>query len=110
MAFDENLAARIRTYLGKRAGLSEKKKMFGGIAFLIKGNMCCGIHRDALIVRLDPAATERALAEPHTRVFDLTGRPMKGWLLVDPKGLATATQLGGWVDRASKYAASLPAK
>jgi TfoX/Sxy family transcriptional regulator of competence genes len=109
MAFDEQLAGRIRTHLGKRPGLSEKK-MFGGIAFLMKGNMCCGVHRDALIVRLDPADTDRALAEPHTRVFDLTGRPMKGWILVDSKGLATAAQLGTWVDRAAKYAGSLPAK
>jgi hypothetical protein len=109
MAFDEKLAARIRTHLGKRTGLVEKK-MFGGIAFLLNGNMCCGVHRDSLIVRLDPAETDRALSEPHTRVFDLTGRPMKGWLLVEPKGLATDAQLGTWVDRAGKYAKSLPAK
>jgi TfoX/Sxy family transcriptional regulator of competence genes len=109
MAFDEQLAARIRAHLGKRTGLAEKK-MFGGIGFLMKGKMCVGVHRDALIVRLDPAATDRALAEPHTRVFDLTGRPMKGWILVEPQGLATAAQLGKWVDRAAKYAASLPAK
>src|SRR5262245_10969704 len=109
MAFDEKLAARIRTHLGKRTGLVEKK-MFGGIAFLLKGNMCCGVHRDSLIARLDPAETDRALAEPHTRVFDLTGRPMKGWILVEPAGLGTDTQLGSWVDRARKYAGSLPAK
>jgi TfoX/Sxy family transcriptional regulator of competence genes len=109
MAFDEKLAARIRTHLGKRPGLLEKK-MFGGIAFLLRGNMCCGVHRDSLIVRLDPAETDRALSEPHTRVFDLTGRPMKGWILVEAKGLATAAQLGTWVDRATKYAGALPAK
>jgi TfoX/Sxy family transcriptional regulator of competence genes len=109
MPFDEKLAARIRSHLGKGTGLVEKK-MFGGIAFLVKGNMCCGVHRDALIVRLDPTETDRALSEPHTRVFDLTGRPMKGWILVDPKGLGTAAQLGTWVDRAAKYAGSLPAK
>jgi hypothetical protein len=109
MAFDEKLAARIRALLGKRKGLVEKR-MFGGIAFLLQGNMCCGVHRDALIVRLDPADTEQALTEPHARVFDLTGRPMKGWILVDPPGLATEAQLGKWVSRASKYAAALPAK
>jgi len=109
MAFDEKLAARARTHLGKRPGLVEKK-MFGGIAFLLKGNMCCGVHRDSLIVRLDPADTSSALSEPHTRVFDLTGRPMKGWILVDPAGLSTAAQLGKWIDRASRYAGSLPAK
>jgi len=109
MAFDERLAERIRTHLGKCPGLVEKK-MFGGTAFLMNGNMCCGIHRDALIVRLDPTDTDRALAEPHTRVFDLTGRPMKGWILVDPKGVATGAQLGKWIDRAAKYASALPAK
>jgi hypothetical protein len=109
MAFDENLAARIRTQLGKRKGLIEKK-MFGGIAFLLKGNMCCGVHRDALIVRLDPANADRALSRPHARVFDLTGRPMKGWVLVEPGGLETASQLAEWVDQAAKYAGSLPAK
>jgi len=109
MAFDERLAERIRTHLGTRSGLAEKK-MFGGIAFLLKGNMCCGVHRDALMLRLDPAETDRALAEPHTRVFDLTGRPMKGWILVDAEGLATGRQLGKWIDRAAKYVGSLPAK
>lgn len=109
MAFDSALAERVRKRLGKRAGLTEKK-MFGGIAFLLKGNMCCGVHREALIVRLDPGETDRALAEPHARVFDLTGRPMKGWILVEPKGLATDAELGRWIDRAAKYAGSLPAK
>ena len=109
MAFDEKLATRIRTHLGKRTGLVEKK-MFGGIAFLLNGNMCCGIHRDSLIVRLDPRETEGALSEQHTRVFDLTGRPMKGWILVEPPGLSTEARLGKWVARASKYAGSFPAK
>lgn len=109
MAFDEQLAERIRTQLGKRPGLAEKR-MFGGIGFLLHGNMCCGVHREALIVRLDPAETDRALAGPHTRVFDMSGRPMKGWLLVDAEGLATSKQLGTWVERAVKYAGSLPAK
>lgn len=109
MAFDETLARRIRTRLGKRRGLSEKK-MFGGLAFLLNGNMCCGVHQNWLIVRLDPDATEQALARPHARVFDLTGRPMKGWILVDPGGVKTDQNLGGWVDIATKYAGSLPKK
>jgi TfoX/Sxy family transcriptional regulator of competence genes len=109
MAFDEKLAARIRTHLGRRSGLVEKK-MFGGTAFLLNGNMCCGVHRDSLIVRLNPAETEHALSKPHTRVFDLTGRPMKGWVLVESEGLVTGGQLGTWVDRAAKYAGALPAK
>src|SRR5439155_17714296 len=83
MAFDEKLAGRIRLSLGKRKGLKEKK-MFGGIAFLLNGNMCCGVHRTEMIVRLAPEATDQALTDRHTRLFDLTGRPMKGWVLVDP--------------------------
>ena len=109
MAYDETLAARIRAHLGKRTGVGERK-MFGGITFLLQGNMCCGVYRDALIARLGPEEAGRALAEPHTRVFDLTRRPMKAWVLVEQTGLATAAQLGRWVDRAANYAGSLPPK
>ena len=109
MAFDERLAERIRGSLGKRKGIVEKK-MFGGIAFLLKGNMCVGIHKSALIVRLAPEETDQALAQPHTRCFDLTGRPMKGWVLVEPAGLKTDAKLSKWVQVAVQYAGSLPAK
>lgn len=109
MAFDEKLAERIRKRLGKRPGLLEKK-MFGGIAFLLKGNMCCGVHGPEMIVRLDPDQTDKALSERHTRLFDLTGRPMKGWILVEPKGLATEGDLAKWVGVSAKYAGSLPPK
>jgi len=109
MAFDSALAERIRKRLGKRAGLTEKK-MFGGLAFLMRGNMCCGVHGSELIVRLDPAESDRALKQPHTRLFDISGRPMKGWLLVGPGGVATDADLGRWVERAAGYAGSLPPK
>jgi TfoX/Sxy family transcriptional regulator of competence genes len=109
MAFDENLAGRIRAHLGTRTDVAERK-MFGGIIFMLQGNMCCGVHRDALIVRLGPAEAGAALREPYTRVFDLTGRPMKAWVLVDAKGLAKDAQLGKWLDRAAKWAGSLPPK
>ena len=109
MTFDATLAARIRARLGNHAGVAERK-MFGGITFMLQGNMCCGVHRDALIVRLGPEEAGRALEEPHTRVFDLTGRPMKAWVLVDPKGFATDAQLAKWLDRAAKWAGSLPPK
>lgn len=109
MAFDERLAERIRGSLGRRKGLVEKK-MFGGIAFLLNGNMCVGVHTTDLIVRLAPEETDAALAKPHTRRFDLTGRPMRGWILVEPAGLKTEAQLSKWVEVAAKYAGSVPAK
>ncbi|HEV8362636.1 MAG TPA: TfoX/Sxy family protein [Gemmatimonadaceae bacterium] len=109
MPFDAELAERLRKRLGKRKGVTEKQ-MFGGIAFLLRGNMCCGVHGDELIVRLDPAETPSALKKPHTRPFDLTGRPMQGWILVGQKGLATEVTLGEWVNTAAEYAASLPPK
>jgi hypothetical protein len=109
MAFDEKLAERIRKRLVKREGLTEKK-MFGGLAFLLNGNMCCGVHKEDMIVRLDPGQTEKALSERHARAFDLTGRPMKGWLLVAGDGLTTDAALGKWIDVATSYARSLPAK
>jgi hypothetical protein len=109
MAFDERLAERIRTALGKRRGVVEKK-MFGGVAFLLNGNMCVGVHQSALMVRLAPEETDAALAQPHTKRFDLTGRPMKGWILVEPDGVATDAKLGKWVEIAVKYAGALPKK
>src|SRR5207244_6335145 len=93
----------------KRTG-EVKKKIFVGVASLLNGNMCCGVHGAEMIVRLDPEETDKALSEHHTRLFDLTGRPMKGWILVEPKGLATDGQLGKWVAVAAKYAAFLPPK
>ena len=109
MAYDEQLADRVRKALGKRSGLAEKK-MFGGIAFLLRGNMCVGVHGNDLIARIDPATTDSALAQTNTRPFDLTGRPMKGWILVQPKGIATEAALGKWIAAATEYAGSLPKK
>jgi hypothetical protein len=109
MAFDETLAQRIRQRLGKRRGLIEKK-MFGGIGFMLGGNMACGVHGQDMIVRVDPEETDKALGEPHTRQFDLTGRPMKGWILVEPTGLGTDALLGKWVGVGAEYAESLPPK
>ena len=109
MAFDNELADRIRKQLGIRRGLTEKK-MFGGLAFLLNGNMCCGVHGQEMMVRLDPEQTDKALSERHTRIFDLSGRPMKGWVLVQPKGLTTEAALAKWIQTGVKYASSLPAK
>ena len=109
MAFDEHLAKRIHGLVVTCKGLSEKQ-MFGGLAFLLNGNMSCGIHRDELIVRIDPAATDSALSEPGTRVFDITSRPMKGWLLVNASAIKDETALAEWVRRGVDYAATLPTK
>ena len=109
MAFDDKLAERMRKLLAEQGGVVEKR-MFGGVAFLLHGNMCCGVHKDALMVRLAPEATDAALRKPHTRIFDLTGRPMKGWILVDAEGIKTAAGLRKWIDQGVAYAASLPAK
>lgn len=109
MAFDEALAARVRSALSDRDAVVEKK-MFGGLAFLLNGNMCCGVSGDELMVRLDPAQTDEAVREPHVRLFEMTGRPMKGWLLVGPGGVATDDGLRAWVGRCVEFAGSLPAK
>jgi TfoX/Sxy family transcriptional regulator of competence genes len=109
MAYDEGLATRVRDLLGDQPGLAEKK-MFGGLAFLLDGNMACGVRGHDLIVRVAAAAAEAALREPGTRPFDLTGRPMKGWLLVDADGHAEDDDLRRWVDRGLAYATSLPPK
>jgi len=109
MGFSEKLAARVRQLLGQRRPVSEKQ-MFGGLAFLLRGNMCCGVHGDELIIRLAPEETDAALAEQGARVFDLTGRAMKGWILVGSRGTATAPALRRWVRIAVGYAESLPAK
>jgi len=84
--------------------------MFGGIGFLLNGNMSVAVHKSELIVRLAPEETDAALAQAHTRRFDLTGRPMKGWILVEPSGLKTDAQLSKWVQIAARYAGSLPPK
>jgi TfoX/Sxy family transcriptional regulator of competence genes len=109
MAFDELLAARIRKRLGKRAGLTERQ-MFGGFAFLLNGNMCCGVHGSEMIIRLDPAKADDALTRPGTRRFDLTGRPMKGWVLVGQPELSEEDALDRWIALGIDYAESLPPK
>ena len=107
MAYDEKLADAVRKEIGARPGLVEKK-MFGGVAFLINGNMSVGIHKNELIVRLAPEETVDALKEPGARIFDITGRPMKGWLLIGSDG--TKKSLGAWVRKGVSYASSLPKK
>jgi hypothetical protein len=109
MAFDESLAARIRDALVRTQGVAEKK-MFGGVGFLLDGNMLVGVWKDALIARVGPGAYADALLEPHVREFDITGRPMTGWVLVDPEGTEGDDQLAGWIDRAAAFVRTLPRK
>ncbi len=106
---DEELVERIRALLKRRKGYSEKK-MFGGVCFMIGGNMCVGPWKGSLIVRLDKEHHDETQAEPHTELMDVTGRVMRGWALVEPEGIGTEEQLKSWVQRAAKFAGSLPAK
>jgi TfoX/Sxy family transcriptional regulator of competence genes len=109
MAFSEELAERIRRKLARRKNV-EEKKMFGGIGFLLNGNLLVGVWKDSLCVRLGPKQAEEALPEPHVKEFDITGRPMKGWVLVEPEGVQHDDQLKGWIQRAVKFVGKLPAK
>lgn len=109
MAFDEALAERIRQALARRKNV-EEKKMFGGIGFLLNGNMLVGVWKDSLIVRLDSEEYENALKEPHVSEFNITGRAMKGWVLVEPGGVQHDDQLRGWIQRAVKFVGKLPGK
>jgi TfoX/Sxy family transcriptional regulator of competence genes len=106
---DGVLADRVREVLSGRKGVSERK-MFGGICFMIHGNMCVGTWRGSLIVRLDKKDHDRTLAEPHTKPADITGRVMRGWALVEPAGIESDHDLEAWVKRAANYAESLPPK
>ena len=98
MAFDESLAARIRDALARRKNI-EEKKMFGCICFFLNGNALAGVWKDRLIARLGPDEGEAALREPHVRAFDITGRPMRNWVAVEPEGVEDDDQLKG-LDRA----------
>jgi TfoX/Sxy family transcriptional regulator of competence genes len=109
MAFDEGLAERIRAVLDARSDVDERK-MFGGIAFLVAGNMACGVMGDELLVRVEPADAGALESEPGARRADMAGRPMKGWLLVAPEATADDGDLERWVRRGEDFAASLPPK
>jgi hypothetical protein len=109
VAYDEQLTDRVREALAARSEVAEKK-MFGGIGFMVAGKMAVGVMEEELIVRLDPADAERALAEEGVREFDFTGRPMRGWLFVSPEAYADEEVFAGWVDAGADFASSLPAE
>jgi hypothetical protein len=109
MAFDQALAGRIRRRLARRKNI-EEKRMFGGLAFLLNGNLLVGVWKESLVVRLGKEEGEEALLEPHVKEFDITGRPMRNWVLVEPAGIEDDDQLSGWIGRAVKFVGALPAK
>ncbi len=107
MAYDTKLATRISDLLPEPL---EEKKMFGGVGFLLNGNMACGVHKESLIVRVGPEAYAEALSRPHARIFDLTGREMKGWVMVAPEGCKDDASLSKWVQMGLFFARTLPPK
>ena len=109
MAYDETLAECVRERLAGRSGINERR-MFGGLTFMLDGNMCCCVTEHGLMVRVGTDAYEDALAQPHAKVMDLTGRPMRGWVLVEPEGLASDAMLGRWVEQGAEFAGTLPPK
>jgi len=112
MAYALDLAKRMRDYLAGSGGLPglEEKKMFGGVAFLIRGNMACGVHSDFMIVRVGPENYQAALQQPFTRPFDMTGRPMAGWVEVGQQGCEKDGDLQAWIKKGVDFARSLPPK
>ena len=109
MAYDTSLAALCREQLQRQPGIVEKK-MFGGLGFLLNGNMCIGVWKDCLIIRAGLERYEAFLEEPHTRPFDITGKAMRGWLMVEPPGVAEDAALRTWVNRAVEFVGGLPPK
>ena len=109
MAFDDNLAARIRKALARRKGV-EEWKAFGGPYFMLNGHMLVGVWKDSMIVRLGLEQEEEALLEPHVRRLDMKRKPMKGWIVVEPEGVEDDDQLKDWIERAIKFVRTLPKK
>ncbi len=109
MAYDDGLAQRVREALASEAGVIEKR-MFGGLAFMVRGNMCCGVSGKDLMARVGPDAYEEALGRPFARPMDFTGRPLRGFVYVGSEGCATDEELSGWVNRCLEFVGSLPAK
>lgn len=109
MAYNLGLAQRMRETLASISGV-EEKKMFGGVGFLVQGNMACGVNGDDLIVRVGPERYQEALAQPSTRPFDMTGRPMSGWVVVASEAVSNDADLKHWVTSGVNFARTLPAK
>ena len=109
MAYSEELADRVRDFVSRKKGI-EEKTMFGGVGFLLNGNMLVGVWKEFLIVRLGPEEGQKALKEKFVIPFDITGKPMKGWAMVIPDGVEEDGQLKKWIQRAMKFVEKMPAK
>ena len=109
MGYDELRAERVRKILTLERGISERQ-MFGGVGFMLDGNMCCGVNQADLIVRVGPDFYEASLSEPHVKLFDMIGRPMRGWVVVESGGITKQEQLETWVGKGVRFARTLPPK
>lgn len=109
MPYNKDIEARINPFISGWKNIL-KKNMFGGVCYLLKGNMFCGIYKDSLILRLGEEGAEGALTLPTVNPFDITGKPMKGWVMVEPAGFQTDEDLRGWLTKARKFASRLPPK
>ena len=109
MAYNEVLDGRIKKMVSKWKNTTNKK-LFGGVCHLINGNMFCGVLKDSLILRLGVETSRKAMATKHVREFDITGKPMKGWVMVAEKGYKNDKDLKGWLEKAKKFAKTLPVK
>lgn len=109
MAYSQALAERVRQTLRTHRAVTEKK-LFGGVGFMLNGNLLVCVWQQSLIVRLGPEEADAALKQEHVREFDVTGRPMKGWIMVEPDGLDSDKQLVEWIDKALAFVESLPPK
>ena len=109
MAFDEGVAERLREVFANRKDVVEKK-MFGGLAFMVSGHMCCGVVNDTLMARVGPDLYDVALKKPHARKMDFTGKPLKGFVYVAPQGFESDEDLLDWVELCVKFVTTLPPK
>jgi TfoX/Sxy family transcriptional regulator of competence genes len=107
MTFNEITASRIRSAMQGTPGVSERA-MFGGVSFMLEGNMCCGVIEDNLVVRVGPKDYEAALQEPHARPMDFTGRPLRGFVYVERAGYEEPSALHHWIERGIEFARTLP--
>jgi TfoX/Sxy family transcriptional regulator of competence genes len=109
MAFNEQLNERINLILGGKENIT-CKKMFGGIGYLLNGNMVCGVYKDDLILRMSPEDADKSLSQNHVTPFDITGRAMKGWIMVEPDGIPREDKLTNWINISLSYVKKLPPK